>query len=107
MDFWSLFFIVGSGATIDALAAQKDNQRSPVVVILGASFLFVILSVIGRITGKYNIAGALAIIYLIASFLDNYKQVPALATALNAQPSKKDQAIAQSVHPGGGMTGMN
>lgn len=77
MDFGSLIIIIGAGATIDAVSDVKQG-KTVVPAMLAAAFLLVLLSAIGRVTGRYGITGAFAFLYLLASVFKNYKNIPAL-----------------------------
>lgn len=81
MDFGSLLVIVGIGATVDVLA-DIHTGKPAVVPMLGAGVLLVILAAVGRITGQWALVSALAFLYVIASFLNNWKNVPAISSAL-------------------------
>lgn len=81
MDFSALLIIVGSGATINVLA-DLNKGREAVVPMLGAAFLLVILTAVGRVSGQWGLVSALAALYLLASLFKNYKNVPALASVL-------------------------
>lgn len=84
MNFWTLFAIIGVGATVDAMAAGHNPGRtsSPVVVIVAASILLFILAIIGSATNRWGIVSALASIYLLVSLLENFQHIPSISKAL-------------------------
>lgn len=82
MDFGSLLIIVGVGATVDVLA-DVHTGKPPIVPLLGAGVLLVVLAAVGRVTGQWGLVSALAFLYVIASFLNNWKNVPAISSALS------------------------
>lgn len=83
MDFGSLIVIVGIGATVDTLA-DIHTGKPPIVPLLGAGLLLIILAAIGKVTGQWGLVAAVAFLYVIASFLNNWKNVPALTSAIRS-----------------------
>lgn len=87
MDFGALLIVVGAGGIVDTVASIRGG-REPVVPLLGAAFLLVILSAIGRVTGEWGFVTAAAFLYLIASIFTNWKELPSLGASLNPQTKK-------------------
>lgn len=77
MDEGALIVVVGIGALIDALA-DINQGKEVVVTLLAASLMLLILSALGRATGQYGFATALAFLYLLASLFKNWDHVPAI-----------------------------
>lgn len=84
MDMGALIVIVGTGALIDALA-DINQGKQVVTTLLAASLLLLILSALGRATGQYGFASALAFLYLLASAFKNYQHVPMIQSLLGAK----------------------
>lgn len=84
MDFGSLIVIVGIGATVDVLA--DIHQGKPAITpLLGAALLLVILAAVGKVTNQWGLVSAVAFLYVLASFLNNWKNVPAITSALHTK----------------------
>lgn len=82
MDLGSLIIIIGVGATADTVA-DVHQGKSPVVPVLGAGLLLVILGAVGKVTGQWGLVAALAVLYLLASLLNNWRNIPALSSPTN------------------------
>lgn len=84
MDFGSLILVIGAGGLVDVLA-DINTGKEVIIPIIGASLLIVILGSIGRATGQWELVTALAVLYLLASVMKNYKNVPAIASVLSGK----------------------
>lgn len=120
MDMGALIIIVGAGALIDALA-DLNQKKDVAVTLIAASLLLLILAALGRATGQYGLASALAFLYLLGSAFKNYKNVPALSSFFGgsgtatvtgsanpgAAPSTPGYTPGFSSSPSAGHTGIN
>jgi hypothetical protein len=80
MDFGALVLTVAAGGIVDTLASLNKGQE-PIVPIMGAGLLIVILGMVGRITGQWTLVTMLAVLYVLSSFLKNWKYVPEINKA--------------------------
>lgn len=87
MDFGALILTIAAGGIVDVLA-DLHLGKPPIVPLMGAAFLIVILGFVGRITGQWTMVTIVALLYVIASFLKNWKNVPALSSAITSTQKK-------------------
>lgn len=87
MDFGALILTIAAGGIVDVLA-DLHTGKPPIVPVMGAAFLIVILGFVGRITGQWTLVTIVALLYVITSFLKNWKNVPALSQAINPTQKK-------------------
>ncbi len=89
-DVSEIALLVGVSVAINAVYAIQHKGNTVKTVVAGG-LLFVAMSLIGGITGRYDVAKALAVVFLLASGITHGIPLAngAVALATNAHSTKK------------------
>jgi len=67
-DATSVGLLTGTSALINTVYAVQ-NKRDPIPILVGSGVMFAGLTLVGGLTGKWQLASAFAWVFLIASLL--------------------------------------